>query len=457
MESGYSAQLRWLPVEDDGGRLHTVALTDAVVHLESLNAVGDGPASTDALSGVAARRLLQAIWQAAAADGVTPSQWVRSHEHQFVLFDQEAPFAQNVALRAKVREYPTLLLSAGALPIWNSGNGPVLLDHDHLATGTRYTAAEAMRMLLVRHAFGTAQKQPFPAAVYGPAAQNGAFSVCGPRPYLWIETGGSVADDLDATAVPGPAGEFLFTWPSGVTPGTARAAAGQVEALTWPSRNVLLVPDDDGMVSQVVYGTGCRLPERVPVEVIPHSVYSLRDDVALPVRAVTDQARALRSLLAGWVSPISEGLIAHTKRQATRDREGWTFRWSGLVADKGRVDGLLDVSLPVPTVDDNVIGAYLSAIDDAYKGLYKRAGAVVRAAHPMGHSDVLPRFRNQAAAAIDAVVIDVTADVVTGAVSASDATAMLHSVAHTAAVAAATPRFAHRRDLSPIVTATKER
>ncbi len=441
-------EMAWLPVLPFTAASAFVGLADIFDDVEAFRAAGVGGTDLDALTEPTTMRLLQAVFQAAAAQGTTATRWLRDNRRRFDLFDQNSPFAQNGDLARFAGE---VFKPAGVLPLFNAGDGPTLLNHDHLATGTRYTPAQAARLVLARHAFGISGIQPFPAAPYGPGGKNGKAAVCGPRPYLWVDTG-SLAGSLAASTVPGRQGNFLFSWPAGATPGATRAVSGQLDVLTWPSRSIALRPDSDGLIGAVAVGNGLVFGDETDPTLLPHTVFRAGKKPGDPVTAVraTFTGSASRRLLGAWVDPGRSGLLAHLAGLPADIRAGWTLRWQGLATFQSRIDGVLDVAMPVPTAPDPEIQAFLEGSVKAYKAAYSVVGTAIRATRVLGVDDEFNRCKQAVNAAMDNEMEHIGPAVAVGALTAADGVERLHAAVGSAAATAA-PRFTAQRSVRSLL------
>lgn len=435
---GNLAAIPWIPVLDVNGKAATAGLTDLFDAADGLAAAAVGGSDQDALAQPATMRLLQAIHQAAAAEGVSPHQWIIDNQTRFELFDRDQPFAQCGDLW---RHVDALARPAGILPLFNAGDGPTLLNHQYTAAEVAYSPAEAARLLLIRQAFGPGGIQPFPAAPYGADAKNGKASVAGVRPYLWVQAA-TVADSLAASTVPGPTGDFLFSWPAGRLPGQGYTPTGQVSALTWPSKAALLIPDGDGMVRRAAYGNGLVFGEATDPNLLPHTVFRPGAAAADPVAAarVSLGRSAGRDVLTAWVTPAAQvGLLGHLRSLPASRRDGWTLRWQGLASYQSRLDGVLDWSMPVPTAGDAAIIGFLDAVTVAAKSVFGRLKSAAGHAHP-GDNTLPKRLTGPADLLFTATVERLAAAVAVGGVSAVDTAAELNE-ASAGALASARDHF----------------
>lgn len=415
-----------------------VSLFDLFEDASAVRAVVDGPTVHDALTGPAVRRFVQAIHQAATASGSGPVDWLRARQDRFFLFDPERPFGQHPGLgdRRDVAGKPASILS-----IFAAGDGPVLLRHDHLHIGEELTPDLVARLILVRHAFGPSGIQPMPVSALGNGTRSATSAVAGNRPFLWVDTG-TLAGSLTASTVPGPTGEFRFSWPDGWAPGDTPGVTGQVDALTWPSRVVYAYPPDTpgGNVSTAAYGHGAVFGDDTDPAVVPHTVYSpdSKDPTVMtPVRAST-RAIPVERFARAWVNPNRVGLIQHVHDTTTvQDREGWTFRWAGLAMFQSRLDRVLDVTIPAPVIPDETLTIVLDQVDEARHEVASRVSRATRKSRGMSVDETRRKALNLTGT--DPVTESLLEQVLTGELQVVDVPEMLASM-----VEQATSRVRHR-------------
>ncbi|MFL0579598.1 type I-E CRISPR-associated protein Cse1/CasA [Dietzia sp. 179-F 9C3 NHS] len=259
----------WIPVVDHDGSTVMLGLAELAARAGTVRDVCTGNVLEDA----AIWRLLLACDHAAGGD--LPG-WLAAHADRFNLFDADRPFAQHPGLAPAVDD-PLVFKPVTEFMYDAAGGGtPAFLDHRHNAAGVRLTPAEAARLLLVRQQFSLGGIQPMPASgPLGKTVRHGTLAVGALRPLaMWVA--GTVAATLAVNRVDAPTGSFHFTWPDGAQPGTPIPAGGVVDALTWPSRAVMLRRDGDGMVDAMALGQGVPYGDSADPALVPHATY-LRD------------------------------------------------------------------------------------------------------------------------------------------------------------------------------------
>jgi CRISPR system Cascade subunit CasA len=354
----------WIPIMHRGVRTE-VSLRDALLRADEL----DGLALEDPLATVAILRqvLLPVVfdalgvprnesewedhWAAGRLDGAAIERYLDEHADRFDLFHDSRPFAQVSGLRtAKDETKPTSVLLAAAA----TGNNVPLFSARTEADPPALTPAQAVRALLSTHCWDTAAIKS--GAVGDPQVKAG-------------KTTGNPTGPLGNLGVVVPMGATLFEtimlntpfiqqgleeedrpqWRAdAATPAWAtRPASGLLDLLTWQSRRIRLVPeqDDQGrtVVRRVVLAAGDRL-EPLPEEYEPHTAWrqvSKRrpgDPPRRPIRHQPGRApwRGMSSLL------------------ATQSNAGDEFDTAAMLAQLGnlQVDGRVpeDLQLQILTV-----------------------------------------------------------------------------------------------------------
>lgn len=239
------------------------------------------------------------LWR--SADGFKiASSYLEEKKEAFELFDPDRPFWQCADLpRGRATPVATLV------PSLASGHNRVWFDHTHVRQPARLSAAEAARWLVALQAF-----DPGGLKTGYPAGQASAEHAPLAGLLVVMPEGPTVARTLALNAVSyDPANELPFAgstrnpvedcpvWerdPPFPAP-DIRGPTGYVDWLTWPSRRVLLVRDDQtsDVVDRVVITPGDRLPEELDPQgfepFVPRSRRSDKDPFA-PLRFDSDRA-----------------------------------------------------------------------------------------------------------------------------------------------------------------------
>lgn len=370
------AEQPWIPV-----------LTDTGMDQRSLLTVLNGDvrdlATGDILEDAAVLRLLVAIVIAASDQKMTAQQWISAHRDRFDLFCPEHPFGQNPDMARFIG------IDGAARPIVDAsyalaGSGSTAVNQFHTLSGVTFSPAAAARLLLMRQAFsvggiqqfteaiiyetvtdtrpgkqGKTRSQAAGSATYGKAPLSAKTAVCTNRAFVWIDAGRleeTVA--INARAAAGkPVGTFHFGWPDPLTPPpVAGRPTGVLDALTWPSRSIYLVPGDP--VREIMVCDGLRWPDpkdpQYPpereAELIPHAVFEHKTAKApATIQGVHVERVPWRQLMAGLASEQPAGAILSLAVDSAADLPAAArVRIAGLGSYQARIDGPVTGSFPVP-------------------------------------------------------------------------------------------------------------
>jgi CRISPR system Cascade subunit CasA len=316
----------WIPVMV-AGRRGEVSLLEALTGADRIDALAvDDPLQTVAvLRQVLLPVLLDALgpprtseewadrWDTGAFDAGRVTDYLEEWAGRFDLFHPETPFGQVAGLHTdKGETKPVSLL----LPALASGNNVPLFSARTDADPPTLTPPEAARAMLAAHCWDTAAIKSGAAGDPQVASGKTTGNPTGPLGQLGvtIPVGASLAHTLLLNTPVLSAGLTAGDRPQwraeAATPiWRRRPAAGLLDLLTWQSRRIRLIPEqnDDGhtFVRQIVLTAGDRL-DQLLVDVEPHTSWRTvpkpRAGEA-PVRPVRHQPgraawRGLASLLA---------------------------------------------------------------------------------------------------------------------------------------------------------------
>lgn len=255
----------WLPVHADDGARQEVSLRDVYRTAPNLAEL----ALEFPLEHVAVTRMLVAVLQSALGgpSGVhEKSRWLGDHggcveaidryldtwHHRFELFDPERPFMQQV-IGEKVEKLPIAELR----PDFSSGHNAVVFDHRADAQPAPMDPGVAARALLVTLAYQPGGgRPPRGASLYrtdGPCTRLLVAIIDGDdmwetlianSPVVHASDGARPIWERDVDHRPGREGTAPLGW---------------LDRLTWRSRAVQLVRDEDGAVRQ------CRLHQHLKI------------------------------------------------------------------------------------------------------------------------------------------------------------------------------------------------
>lgn len=339
-----------------------------------------GIAAEDPLVAAALTHLLLACVTAAHTAGQAPGQWARSWLAGIAPTGEERPFLGAPVL-AQAATWETAGKAPTVLDIFAAGDGPTLIDTRHHVSGwTPVDQGALLRLIVARQVFDVGGLHPYPR---GTSLGKGVGYVSTTpgllHPSLTVDTGVSLGDDLAASLLPDVVGAPApyATFPPDLTPGQRAHPGGVAQGLLWPSRAVLAHRD-----GRVMFAGGL-IDDRDPTDaavpaVYPHAVYvtGAKGERAAP-RATADPYRAARTLALAWTDATPVGLIAHLRHNRPHP-QGWALRWRGLAAFQSRVDAVMDVRLPIPSVPDEAFTHALTSIEEvrsrAVKTIYAAAG-----------------------------------------------------------------------------------
>jgi len=126
------------------------------------------------------------------------------------------------------------------------------------------------------------------------------------------------------------------------------------------------------------------------------------------------------------------------------------LRWQGLATFQSRIDGVLDVAMPVPTAPDPEIQAFLEGSGRAYKAAYSIVGKAIRATRVLGVDDEFNRCKQAVNAAMDNEMQHIGPAVAVGALTAAQGVERLHAAVGSAAHTGA-PRFTAQRSVRSLL------
>ena len=174
----------WLPVVWGDGTAREVGLRDALVRAHEIRELVDG----SPLVTVSLHRLLLAIlhrnfgpksfedwkdlWRGARWDADVLDRYFAEWRHRFDLFDAARPFYQSMTLKDGTKVHPPALLAMER----SAGNNPTIFDHSFAASRSLMSPAEAARQLVARQAYslGGGVSDPFN---FSQATLTAGFSV----------------------------------------------------------------------------------------------------------------------------------------------------------------------------------------------------------------------------------------------------------------------------------------
>lgn len=361
----------WIPVLTDAG-MDTRGLADAFAPDVITVACGDD------LEDTALVRLLLAIQIAAQRAAKPPAAWLLDHRDRFELFDPEFPFWQNPDM-ARFADHPGAVRPLIAASYRHTGTKSAAVNLWHSESGLTFTPAAAARLLVVRQQFSVGGIQSFTASAYGKAPMSAKTSVATNRPLLWLDTG-RLAVSLAATAALAAhhsTGTFWFSWPSGARPADTATPTGVLDALTWPSRSILLCDHSSDAVGAIMICDGLRWPDLDPaveLSLVPHTIYARKKAADPYTPQGVHPSRVIWRQLATMCADPDNPAAAWQPLAAAA---GGRWRLGGLGSYQAGISGPLSGSFPVP-VDPPALASFLDEMTTAYQRIASVVGSLNR-------------------------------------------------------------------------------
>ncbi|MFM9462753.1 type I-E CRISPR-associated protein Cse1/CasA [Streptomyces scabiei] len=319
----------WIDVVDDTGRTDTMGVRQVLEQADRLHL-----SAADPLVWSATVRLLTVIaYQAGCGprdhdayvrqvrngiDLEPARRWVREHEEDLDLFHPRSPLFQDGTLR-HLADRPEARLPVLYLDPAAAISRPLLVDHRPLHASVPVSARRAAHLLLVQQMWATGGKIRSKQALYGRGAALGR-AAAQTGGVVW-HPAGTVAEQLTwrLMAAPGVLGRASFTHTPSA--GTEEIPVGsELDGLTWQPRRMLLLPEIDGTVRQVLLTQGWRMkhPELKgsSVATLPGSrdLVDVKEGQKFISHQLTSDQDQAPLLERWWRAP--EGSWAHAVRQA---------------------------------------------------------------------------------------------------------------------------------------------
>ncbi|WP_405814687.1 type I-E CRISPR-associated protein Cse1/CasA [Streptomyces sp. NBC_01390] len=244
--------------------------------------------------------------------------WVREHEEDLDLFHPRWPLFQDMTLQ-HLADRPQARLPVLYLDPAAAISRPLLVDHRPLHASVPVSARRAAHLLLVQQMWATGGKIRSKQAVYGTGAALGRAAAA-TGSVVW-QPAGTVAEQLTwrLMAVPGVLGRASFTHTPSA--GTEEFPVGsELDGLSWQPRRMLLLPEADGTVREVLLTQGWRMkhPElkASSVATLPgnRDLVDVKEGQKFSSQQLTSDQDQAPLLERWWGAP--EGSWAHAVRQA---------------------------------------------------------------------------------------------------------------------------------------------
>ncbi|MEE1823758.1 type I-E CRISPR-associated protein Cse1/CasA [Streptomyces sp. BE20] len=266
-----AAHRPWIDVLNNRGRHDVLPVSEVLERADEVRL-----AAADPLLRAATARLLTAIGYSAGCAPATDEEylanvgagldvrpalaWTREHADDLDVLHPERPFLQDGALREVARHEQARLPVAYLDPAAAMGR-PLLSDLRHPHVRTPVPLVRAFQWLLVQQMWAVGGRISVSAAHYGPGANYGRPAAA-TNGLVWYPAG-TVAELLAWRLIPVAGGPGTGYWTFVARPDTGKGVAplGELDGLTWHDRRVLLLPDTDGTVTQVMFAQGWRRPK----------------------------------------------------------------------------------------------------------------------------------------------------------------------------------------------------
>ena len=270
-ESWSAATKPWIEVLDNRGRNDVLSVSGVLEQADRVRL-----AAADPLLRAATARLLTAIGYASGCAPATARDylaavesgidlrpalaWTQRHAEELDVLHPHRPLFQDGALR-EIADLQEARLPVAYLDLAAAMGRPLLSDLRHPHVRTRVPLAQAFGWLLVQQMWAVGGRISVSAAHYGPRSNYGRPAAAA-NGLIWYPAG-TIADLLAWRLIPLPAGPGPAHWSyvPREDPGTGVAVQGELDGLTWHDRRVLLLPDADSMVAEVLLAQGWRRPK----------------------------------------------------------------------------------------------------------------------------------------------------------------------------------------------------
>jgi len=394
----------WLPCITPGGARTHVGIRDALLRAHEFTDIRDpSPLVTAPL-----HRLLlailhraydgpkddgewQAIWDDGAFDAGRVGDYLDRWQGRFDLFDAHRPFYQVGGFELS-KAHPAIQLAQEVA----GGNNPALFDHTIDEAPPTVAPAESARRLVANQAFalggGVGPKSEMfgkhPNLAHAPLVSGVTVLLRGDNLFATLMLNLLIYNrDLPFERV---GGEDMPAWERDSLPEPGpRAARGYLDLLTWQSRCVRLIPEEDGGVRWMYYAqaesldAGSRPPEPmwfyrlnknsdpVPVRLDPNRALWRNSDSLFALSEAGGLGRERR--------PRQFNQAAHLRRKGLLSgRDLWRCSLLGLANDQAKAICWAHEDLPVPPElleDEDLVNLLRAAL-----GLSERVGSCLRGA-----------------------------------------------------------------------------
>ncbi|MCC7366297.1 MAG: type I-E CRISPR-associated protein Cse1/CasA [Dehalococcoidia bacterium] len=264
----------WLPVRFAGEpNARDVSIIDAIAQAHEIRELADAsPLVTVALHrllvavlhcayGPATHSEWVALWEAGRFDPAPLERYLADKTPAFDLFDPERPFYQLASLPADAAVSIAKLGHA-----YSAGNNPVLFDHTRDAEEPALSPAAAAQLLVAQHGFavgGLISRLPGEptSAEAGHLLKGAVILATGTNLYQTLVLNMVRVDGIDSAPFEFNPADDAPAWARPVPSATPRRPGGYLDLLTWQSRRIRLLRDEDGLVRRAVLMAGHTFPK----------------------------------------------------------------------------------------------------------------------------------------------------------------------------------------------------
>ncbi len=402
----------WIPVRVRGKPSpRDVSLREALLRAHEIERLIDpSPIVTAAL-----HRLLIALAHAAIAgpadEDAWAAEWARGRfeasvveaylgrfHARFDLFDAARPFYQSAGLPIQVASTVARLGHE-----YSRGNNSLLFDHSFDSRPPRIEPDAAARLLVTVQAFslpGTITILPG-----DPTGSSASHLV---KAAVVLLQGATLFETLllNMVDVDGIRGRPFQFDPAEDAPAwerdepvtaTTRAPAGYLDLLTWQSRRVLLVPDDDGMVRRTVIMAGFGFPPGLdPHDYETMAAFVQRDKLGWvpvgfrPEKALWRDSVALLQSTSSGTGPSTVRWLGHLKAGYLDEDLRFDLTAFGLSTDRAKVFlwRAEEFPLPLAYVDNAEL---LPHLEHGLESAKEAASALFRATRVLAEQVLSPQ------------------------------------------------------------------
>lgn len=350
----------WIPVEDLTGNLREVSLNELFRDSHQIRRITDqSPVVTAALYRLvfaigtrAVAPMSEEDWEVVWEEGDIREEvldYLKCYEERFDLFSNEAPFYQTLGMPENCRDYSWTKLALELPP----NSTKLLFDHTSTTDPPIATPEVVARALVAAQAYLVGAGKSC-LSYTSNAPLTAAISV--------IPEGPTLNETLLANLQSGSGEDDLAAWEAApltadaIQAQTVDSWQGPASRLTWPSRAVRIIPEDEtGAVKWIQYAMGFKTPA-IDGDTDPWVSYVVKKDGSRAPRKLDLNKmlwRDVHALIGGGgeeadaVGAVTRlGLLEYSDRQPPRS---WNILVVGVHADKASIKAWRQERWKVPT------------------------------------------------------------------------------------------------------------